>query len=333
MHLVDGVLLVLPLGFLAVEAVAEFGHLFLQSGQTLLRKFIRFLFQRGFLNLQLGDAVVHLVQFGGHRIQLGLDHGAGFIHQVDSLIGQETVGDIAVGQGGCCNQRSVLNLDAVEHFVPLFQATQDGDGVLHRRLVDHNGLKTTFQRRVFLDVLAVLIQRGSADAVQFAAGQHRLQQIASVHGAVRLARTHDGVQLIDEEDNLAFGLFDLVQHALQALLELAAVLSARDQRTHVQAEHGAVLQVFRHITLDDTLGQALSNGGFTDTGFTDQYRVVLALTAQDADDVTDFGITADDGVKLVGLGHLDQILAVFLQRIVGVLGVIAGHTLVAAHRT
>ena len=169
--------------------------------------------------------------------------------------------------------------------------------------------------------------------MQFAAGQHRLEQIASVHSAVGLARAHDGVQLIDEEDNLAFGLFDLVQHALQALLELAAVLCARDQRTHVQAEYGAVLQVLRHIPLDDTLGQALSNGGFTDTAFTDQYRVVLALTAQDADDVADLGVTADYRVQLVGLGHLHQILAVFLQRIVGVLGVIAGHALVAAHRT
>ena len=47
-----------------------------------------------------------------------------------------------------------------------------------------------------------------------AAGQHRLEQIASVHSAVGLARTYDGVQLIDKEDDLAFGLFDLVQHAL-----------------------------------------------------------------------------------------------------------------------
>ncbi len=31
-------------------------------------------------------------------------------------------------------------------------------------------------------------------------------------------------------------------------------------------EHGAVLQIFRHIALDDALGQALSNGGFADTG-------------------------------------------------------------------
>ena len=36
LHLADGVLLVFPLGLLAVEAVAEFGHLLFQSGQTLL---------------------------------------------------------------------------------------------------------------------------------------------------------------------------------------------------------------------------------------------------------------------------------------------------------
>ncbi len=93
------------------------------------------------------------------------------------------------------------------------------------------------------------------------------------------------------------------------------------------------LQIFRYIALYDALCQALGNSSLTDASFTDEHGVVLALTAQDADDVTDLGVTADDGVKLVGLGHLHQILAVFLQRIVGVLGVIAGHALVATHRT
>ena len=32
----------------------------------------------------------------GHGVDLGADHGAGLIHQVDGLVGQETVGDIAV---------------------------------------------------------------------------------------------------------------------------------------------------------------------------------------------------------------------------------------------
>ena len=65
------------------------------------------------------------------------------------------------------------------------------------------GWKRRSKRRVLFNVLAVLVQRGGADAVQLAAGQHRLQQVAGVHGAVRLARAHNGVQLINEEDDLA----------------------------------------------------------------------------------------------------------------------------------
>ena len=44
--------------------------------------------------------------------------------------------------------------------------------ILDGRLVDHDRLETTFQRGVFLDILAVLVQRGCTDAVQLAAGQH-----------------------------------------------------------------------------------------------------------------------------------------------------------------
>ena len=64
--------------------------------------------------------------------------------------------------------------------------------------------------------------------------------------------------------------------ALQALLKLAAVFCARDQCAHVQAEHGAVLQVLGHIAAHDTLGKALGDGGLTDTRLTDEDGVVLA---------------------------------------------------------
>ena len=102
----------------------------------------------------------------------------------------------------------------MEHFVPFLQAAQDGDGVFHRGLIHLNGLEAALQSRVFLDILAVLVQRGSTDAVQLAAGQHGLEQVAGVHGTVGLAGTHDGVQLINEQDDLALALFHLVQHAL-----------------------------------------------------------------------------------------------------------------------
>ena len=71
------------------------------------------------------------------------------------------------------------------------------------RLIDEHRLEAAFQGRVLLDVLAVLVERGRADAVQFAAGQHRLEQVAGVHRAFGLARADDGVQLVDEQDDLA----------------------------------------------------------------------------------------------------------------------------------
>ena len=167
--------------------------------------------------------------------------------------------------------------------------------------------------------------------MQLAAGQHGLEQVARVHGTIGLAGTHDGVQLINEEDDLALALLDFVQHALQALLKLAAVFCTGHQSAHVQAEHGAVLQVLGHIATHDPLGQTLGDGGLANAGLTDQAGVVLGLTGQDADHVADLLITADDRVQLLLAGQIHQVLAVLLQGVVGVLGVVVGDTLVAAH--
>ena len=59
-------------------------------------------------------------------------------------------------------------------FVLFLDAAQDRDGVLDRRLADEDRLKTPRQRGVFLDMLAVFVERGRADAVQFAARKRRL---------------------------------------------------------------------------------------------------------------------------------------------------------------
>ena len=272
-----------------------------------------------------------IIHLAGHTVHLSLDHGAGFIHQVDGLIRQEPIGDIAVGQGSGGDQGVVADLDAVEDLVPLLQAAQDGDGVLNGRFIHLHRLEPAFQRGVLLDILAVLVQRRRTDAVQLAAGQHRFEQVARIHGTVGLACTDDGVQLINEEDDLALTLLHLVQNALQALLELAAVLCTSHQRAHVQAEHGAVFQVFGHIAAHDPFGQALGDCRFADARLTDQAGVVLRLTGQDADDVADLLIPPDDGVQLLLAGQVYQILTVFLQGVVGVLRVVIGHALVAAH--
>ena len=190
----------------ASPSALQVGQLLFELGQPLLGGGVRLLPQRLALDLQLHDAPGDLVQLGRHRVDLGAQLGRRLVHQVDGLVRQEAVGDVAIGQHGRRDQGRVLDAHAVVHLVALLQAAQDRDRVLDRRLIDQHRLEAPFQGRVLLDVLAVLVERGRADAVQLAAGQHRLEQVAGVHGALGLAGADDGVQLVDEQDDLALRL-------------------------------------------------------------------------------------------------------------------------------
>ena len=59
-------------------------------------------------------------------------------------------------------------------------------------------LEAPLQRGVLLDVLAVLVERGRADAAQLAAGQRGLEHVGGVHRALGRARADQRVQLVDE---------------------------------------------------------------------------------------------------------------------------------------
>ena len=84
-------------------------------------------------------------------------------------------------------------------FKPLAQAAQNRNGIRHRRRIDQHGLKAAFQCGVFLEILAVFIERCGPDAVQFPARQHGLEHIARICRSLGPARAHDGVNLVDEQ--------------------------------------------------------------------------------------------------------------------------------------
>ena len=220
----------LEVGVLLVQAL----DLLLDQREALARAFVLFLLHRLALDLQLDQPAVELV----HRLRLGvdlhLDARRRLVDQVDRLVGQEAVGDVAMRQLGRRDDRRVGDLDAVVHFVLLLQAAQDGDGAFHRGFVHQHLLEAALQRGILLDVLAVLVQRGGADAMQLAARQRGLQHVAGIDRAFGLAGADHGVQLVDEDDDAAFVLRDFLQHALQPLLELAAILGAGEQRRHVE---------------------------------------------------------------------------------------------------
>ena len=126
-------------------------------------------------------------------------------------------------------------------------------------------------------------------------------------------------------------LLDFLEDGLEPLLELAAVLGPGDQRAHVQGDDAAVLQPLGHVAADDPRRQSLDDGRLADAGLADQHGVVLGAPRQHLDDAADLLVPADDRIELVLPGHLRQVAAVLLQRLVGRLGVLRGDALAAAH--
>ena len=314
----------------ACEAAALFlqiGELLLELLQALVRRLVLFLAQRLALDLELHDAALDLVELGRHRVDLHAQLRRRLVDQIDGLVGQEAIRDVAVRQHGRRHQRRVLELHAVVDLVALAQAAQDADRVLDRRLADHHRLEAPFERGVLLDVLAVFVERRRADRVQLAAREHRLQHVRRVHRAFGRAGADHGVQLVDEEDDLALRVGDLLEHGLQALLELAAVLRAGDERAHVERDDPLVLEPFGHVAADDAAGQALDDGGLADAGLADEHRVVLRAARQHLDDAADLLVAADDRIELALLRELGQVAAVALERLVGAFGVLVGDAL------
>ena len=139
------------------------------------------------------------------------------------------------------------------------------------------------------------------------------------------------MQLIDEQNDLALALLHLIEDGLEPFLKFAAEFGAGHQGTHIEGKQGLILEVFRHIPRNDPQGQPFGDGGFADTGFTDEAGVVFGLTGKDADDIADLLIPPDDRVQLLAAGGGGQIAAVFFQDIVGVLRGIGGDGTVAPY--
>ena len=197
----DRVLLGLPLRLHRGRALALLGELALDRLAALGGGVVGLLGERGQLDLELHHAAVDLVDLGRQRVDLDAQPRGGLVDQVDRLVGQEAVGDVAVRELGGGDQRGVLDADAVVVLVALLEAAQDRDRVLDGGLVDQHRLEAALERGVLLDVLAVLVERGRADRAQLAAREHRLEQVGGVDGALGGAGADDRVQLVDEEDD------------------------------------------------------------------------------------------------------------------------------------
>ena len=147
--------------------------------------------------------------------------------------------------------------------------------------------------------MRVLVERGGADHVQVAPGQRRLQHVGGVEGAVGLAGPHHDVHLVDERDDAATRLDDLLQHSLQPRLELAPQRRAGHHGGDVEGDDLPVGQRAGYVPGGDALGEPLHDGGLADAGLADEDRVVLGAPGQHLHGAADLIVPPDHRVQPV----------------------------------
>ena len=166
--------------------------------------------------------------------------------------------------------------------VALVDALEDLDRLLDARLLDQDRLEAPLESGVALDVLAVLVERGRADALQLAAGQRRLEDVRRVDGALGRAGA-------DSMCSSSMNRTQLPEFLISSMTFLRR--SSNSPRYFVPATSEPMssvsrrlpMQRLRHVAGDDALGQALDDGRLADARLADQGRVVLGAAREDLD--------------------------------------------------
>ena len=81
----------------------------------------------------------------------------------------------------------------------------------------------------------------------------------------------------------------------------------------------------------DALCKALRQRRLADAGLADEHRVVLGAAADDLDEAADLAFAPDDRVDHPLAGEGGEVASIFLQRLVGALGVLRCDALSAAN--
>ena len=265
------------------------------------------------LDFQLAHLPVERVDFLRYGVHLEPQPCRRLIHEVDGLVGQETRSDVAVRKLYGGHYRLVFDTYLVVVFVTFLQTAENGNRVGGRGLVYHHLLETPFQRLVLFEILLVFVEGRRADGAELTPCQGRLENVGSIHGTLTLTGTYKGMYLVDEEEYLAFGSSHLLYDGFEPLLELALILRAGDQRSHVEREYLFAAQVFGYVAVHDTAGDALRDGRLAHARLADEDGVVFRPARKNLEYAPYLLVASDDGVEFSGACHLVQVDGIFAQ--------------------
>ena len=149
---------------------------------------------------------IQLLFLGLHirRCRVGgdTDPAACLVHQVDGLVRQEPVLDVAVRQVNRRLNGIVGDMQLVMGLIPVPEPPENLNGFLLGGFPHLHRLESSLQSRILFNMLAVFIQCGGADALDLTPGQGRLENVGRVQAALRSACSHNGMHFVDKQDNV-----------------------------------------------------------------------------------------------------------------------------------
>ena len=183
--------------------------------------------------------------------------------------------------------------------VALLKLGHNLQGLLHRGLGNVDLLEAAHYPLALLQIPVELLIGGRADEADMSRLKVRLEHVGAVHRA--LASGSGSYQLMDlvDIDYRAFLFRNAVHHAFDALLEVAAILRAGNERGEVDLENSCLLEAFRHVAGVDLGGESIHERSLADARFADMERVVLVLSAEHLHGPVKFRLASDQWVVML----------------------------------
>ena len=122
------------------------------------------------------------------------------------------------------------------------------------------------------------------------------------------------MHLVDKQDDVV-GFGSLLDHVLETLLKLAAILGARNEARQVERPDILVHEVLGDAAVGDLLCQALDDGRIAHAGVAQDERIVLGAARKDFHHALDFLFATDHGIELAVARLLREVGGKLLERI------------------
>ena len=247
----------------------------------------------------------------------------GLVEGVDGLVGEIAVAHVALRKAYACAEGVVGIGHVVVGLIFLLDVVENLEGLFGSSGLYHYFLEAAFECSVFLDVLAVFVERGCADTLDFAARESGFEQVGCIHASGGVAGADYGVEFVDKEDYVG-ALRQLGQDGFDAFLKLAAVFRAGYNRGHIEAYDTLVEKYAAHLALNDAQRKPLYDSRFADSWLADEHRIVLLASAQHLGQSLDFLLAAHHGVETAFFGGAGDVVAEFVE--CGSVGAVAAAT-------